>query len=82
MLEDIEVSKSFMKRMKSTGEMTEPWGTPTLITSRCGFLKLVMRENIICFKGCTKLFGDYGFHCFRYERSNLLGLRSSEDVSE
>ena len=26
MLEDVEASRSFMKRMKSTGEMTEPWG--------------------------------------------------------
>ena len=26
MLEDVEVSRSLMKRMKSTGEMTEPWG--------------------------------------------------------
>ena len=31
MLEDVEVSRSLMKRMKSTGEMTEPWGTPALI---------------------------------------------------
>ena len=30
MLGDIEVSRSFMKRMQSTGEMTEPWGTPAL----------------------------------------------------
>ena len=28
MLEDMEVSRSLMKRIKSTGEMTEPWGTP------------------------------------------------------
>ena len=34
MLEDVEVSRSFMKRMKSTGEMTEPWGTPALIECR------------------------------------------------
>ena len=34
MLEDIEVSRSLMKRMKSTGEMTEPWGTPALIECR------------------------------------------------
>ena len=26
MLEDVEVSRSLMKRMKITGEMTEPWG--------------------------------------------------------
>ena len=25
MLEDMEESRSFRKRMKSTGEMTEPW---------------------------------------------------------
>ena len=31
MLEDVEASRSFIKRMKSTGEMTEPWGTPALI---------------------------------------------------
>ena len=30
MLEDIEVSWSIKKSMKSTGEMTEPWGTPAL----------------------------------------------------
>ena len=34
MLEDVEVSRSFMKRMKSTGEMTEPWGTPALMECR------------------------------------------------
>ena len=34
MLEDVEVSRSFMKRMKSIGEMTEPWGTPALIEYR------------------------------------------------
>ena len=34
MLEDVEVSRSLMKRMKSTGEMTEPWGTPALIECR------------------------------------------------
>ena len=34
MLEDIEMSRSFMKRMKSTREMTEPWGTPALIDGR------------------------------------------------
>ena len=34
MLEDLEVSRSFMKRMKSTGEMTEPWGTPALLECR------------------------------------------------
>ena len=28
------VSRSFMKRMKSTGEMTEPWGTPALMECR------------------------------------------------
>ena len=36
MLEDIEVSRSLMKRMKSTGEMTEPWGTPALIGVQIG----------------------------------------------
>ena len=34
MLEDVEVNRSLMKRMKSTGEMTEPWGTPALIECR------------------------------------------------
>ena len=34
MLEDLEVSRSLMKRMKSTGEMTEPWSTPALIECR------------------------------------------------
>ena len=34
MLEDVEVRRSFMKRMKSTGEMTEPWGTPALMEYR------------------------------------------------
>ena len=34
MLEDVEVSRSFMKRMKSTGEMTESWGTPALMECR------------------------------------------------
>ena len=34
MLEDAEVSRSFMKRMKSTGEMTEPWGTSALMECR------------------------------------------------
>ena len=34
MLEDVEVSRSLMKRMNSTGEMTEPWGTPALIECR------------------------------------------------
>ena len=31
MLEDVEVSRSLINRMKSAGEMTEPWGTPALI---------------------------------------------------
>ena len=34
MLENVEVSRSLMKRMKGTGEMTEPWGTPALIDCR------------------------------------------------
>ena len=34
MLEDVEVSRSFMKRIKSTGDMTEPWGTLALIECR------------------------------------------------
>ena len=34
MLEDVGVNRSYMKRMKSTGEMTEPWGTPALIECR------------------------------------------------
>ena len=34
MLEDVEVSRSLMKRMKSTGKMTEPWGTPALMKRR------------------------------------------------
>ena len=34
MLEDVEVSRSFMKRIKSTGEITEPWGTPALMECR------------------------------------------------
>ena len=34
MLEDVEVSRSLMKRMKSTGEITEPWVTPALIDCR------------------------------------------------
>ena len=34
MLEDVEMSRSLMNRMKSTGEMTEPWGTPALIECR------------------------------------------------
>ena len=31
MLEDVEVSRSFMKRMKSTGGSTDPWGTQELM---------------------------------------------------
>ena len=34
MLEDLEVSRSLMKRMKSTGEIAEPWGTPALMECR------------------------------------------------
>ena len=34
MLEEVEVSRSFMKTMKSTGEMTEPWGTQALMECR------------------------------------------------
>ena len=34
MLQDVDVSRSFMKRMKSTGEMTEPLGTHTMMVSR------------------------------------------------
>ena len=34
MLEEVEVIRSFMKRMKSTGEITEPWGTPALMECR------------------------------------------------
>ena len=31
MLEDVEESRSFMKRMNRTREITEPLGTPELI---------------------------------------------------
>ena len=31
MLENVEDSRSFLKRIKSTGWMIEPWGTPELI---------------------------------------------------
>ena len=34
MLEDVEQSRSFMKRTKRTGEMTEPCGTPELMECR------------------------------------------------
>ena len=34
MLEDVEVTRSFIKSMKSTGEITEPWGTPSLMECR------------------------------------------------
>ena len=34
MLEDVEVSRSLMNRIRSTGEMTEPWGTPAFIACR------------------------------------------------
>ena len=34
MLENVGSSRSFMKRMKITWEMTEPWGTPALIECR------------------------------------------------
>ena len=34
MLENVEVSRSLMKRMNSTREMTEPWGTPALIEGK------------------------------------------------
>ena len=34
MLDNVGVIRLFMKRMKSTGEMTEPWGTPALIECR------------------------------------------------
>ena len=34
MLEDVEVSRSFMNRMKSAEEMTYPWGTPPLMECR------------------------------------------------
>ena len=34
MLEDVEVSRSFMKRMKSIAEITEPWATPALMECR------------------------------------------------
>ena len=34
MLEDVELSRSLMKMMKSIGEMTEPWGAPELIEYR------------------------------------------------
>ena len=34
MLEDLEASRSLMRRMKSTEEITEPWGTPALIECR------------------------------------------------
>ena len=32
--EDVEVSRSLTKRMKSTGEITEPWSTPALMECR------------------------------------------------
>ena len=31
MLEDAEERRSFMDRIKSTGEMTEPWSTPAFM---------------------------------------------------
>ena len=34
LLEDAEVSRSFMRRMKSTGEMTEPCAKPAFIERR------------------------------------------------
>ena len=34
MLEDVEVSRSLMKRMKSTGEMTEPYQTAIDLSER------------------------------------------------
>ena len=34
MLEEVAVSRSFMKRMKSTGKRTEPWGTPAVMECR------------------------------------------------
>ena len=34
MLDGVEVSRSWMKRMKSTGKRTEPWGTPALMECR------------------------------------------------
>ena len=34
MLEDIKVSRPLMKRIKSTREMTEPWGAPALVECR------------------------------------------------
>ena len=30
MLEDVEEIRAFSKRIKSTGERKEPWGTPAL----------------------------------------------------
>ena len=46
MLEDVEESRSFMKRMKrmkSTGEITEPWGTPVLTS----FSELRRRKSMV-----------------------------------
>ena len=34
MLEDVELSSSFMKRMKSIRDITEPLGTPALMECR------------------------------------------------
>ena len=34
MLEDVEENRPFMKRIKSTGDITEPWDTSELIKYR------------------------------------------------
>ena len=44
MLKDVEVNRSFMKRMKSTREMTRPWGKPIYIYI---LLKMTLESKLV-----------------------------------
>ena len=78
MLDALEVSRSFMKRMKSTGKMTEPWGTPALIDCRLE-RKLSTLTAIHLSEGkqpihlMKKLFSDDGLHFLEMSEVTAMG---------
>ena len=57
MLEDVE-KRSSMKRMESTGEMTEAWGTPALIECRLEWKLSTLTAIDLAEKNTTDLLNE------------------------